>query len=218
MATSHENIESHPDSASYEELKRQHRVDAQSLLPEYAERLSWPADRLHPWRQARLRGLVEAARTSSPWHRRRLAGIDPQRLTEADLHNLPAMTKADLMENWDDIVTDQRLTLDLVNAHLEHIETDEYLLGQYHAVASGGSSGRRGVFVYDWEGWMAVYLNVARLSQQQPQTGGNTSVLAVLAAEKATHISSAYIQTFMDAPGPPTAFRSPAPSNGSSTS
>jgi len=200
MLTSHGKTDGHPKSANYEELQRQHRADAQSLLPEYVDRLSWPADRLHRERQERVRELVQVARARSPWHRRRLADIDPQRLTEADLHDIPPMTKADLMDNWDEIATDHRLSLDLVNAHLERIESDEYLLGQYHAVASGGSSGRRGVFVYDWEGWMGVYLNVARLSQQQrPEAGARTSASALLAAEKATHISSAYIQTFMDA-------------------
>ncbi len=110
------------------------------------------------------------------------------------------MTKADLMDNWDEIVTDPRLNLERVTASLEHLEKDEYLLGEYHVVASGGSSGRRGGFVYDWQGWMGVYLNVARLSQRQPKAASKPSVMALLAAEKATHISSAYIQTFFDAP------------------
>ena len=189
-----------PSPADYEELRRQHRADAQALLPEYVERLSWPADRLRREREERLRELVEVARARSPWHRRRLAAVDPERLREADLQDIPPMTKADLMESWDEIVTDPRLSLDLVNAHLERLETDAYLLGQYHAVASGGTSGRRGVFVYDWQGWLGVYLNVARLSQQQPRAEGKPPVLALLAAEKATHISSAYIQTFMDGP------------------
>ena len=187
-------------SADYEELRRQHRADAQSLLPAYVDRLSWSADRLRGERRDRLCELVQVAQERSSWHRRRLTRLDPQRLTEEDLRDIPPMTKADLMDNWDEIVTDPRLSLDRVNAHLESLETDEYLLGQYHAVASGGSSGRRGVFVYDWEGWMGVYLNVARLSQQQPKAKGEPPVLALLAAEKATHISSAYIQTFMDAP------------------
>jgi len=204
MAISHEGDSGPLDSADYEELRRRHRADAQSLLPEYVDRLSWSADRLSRERRERLRELVQVARARSPWHRRRLAEIDPERLTEADLQNIPPMTKADLMENWDEIVTDPRLSLDLVNAHLECLDTDAYLLGQYHAVASGGSSGRRGVFVYDWQGWMGIYLNVARLSQQQPKgkgkADGKPPVLALLAAEKATHISSAYIQTFMDAP------------------
>jgi hypothetical protein len=37
MTTGGENTDAHPDSANYEELQRQHRADAQSLLPDYAE-------------------------------------------------------------------------------------------------------------------------------------------------------------------------------------
>ena len=39
-----------------------------------------------------------------------------------------------------------------VNAHLETVATGGYLLDRYTAVTSGGSSGERGVFVYDWHG------------------------------------------------------------------
>ena len=63
---------------------------------------------------------------------------------EADLERLPVMTKADLMDNFDDIVTDARLSRDLCEDHLER--ADEYLLDEFHVVASGGSSGQRGVF------------------------------------------------------------------------
>ncbi len=58
MTTSDEDTRADPDSASYQELQRQHRADAQSLLSEYAERLSWPADRLRRERQEHLRELV----------------------------------------------------------------------------------------------------------------------------------------------------------------
>jgi len=60
------------------------------------------------------------------------------------------MTKDDLMANWDRVVTDRRLTLDLVEGHLAALESDAYLFDQVHAVASGGSTGRRGIFVYGW--------------------------------------------------------------------
>ena len=45
------------------------------------------------------------------------------------------MTKDDLMARWDKIVTDPRLTLELVNDHLQTITTDTYLFDEVHAVA-----------------------------------------------------------------------------------
>ncbi len=79
--------------------------------------------------------------------------MDLTGLDEAGLRELPPMTKTDLMDNFDQIVTDERLSLDLVNAHLQTVSTPSYLLDRYTAITSGGSSGRRGVFVYDWEAW-----------------------------------------------------------------
>ena len=51
------------------------------------------------------------------------------------------------------MVTDRRLTLDLVEGHLAGLESDAYLFDEFHAVASGGSTGRRGIFAYGWEEW-----------------------------------------------------------------
>jgi phenylacetate-coenzyme A ligase PaaK-like adenylate-forming protein len=114
------------------------------------------------------------------------------------------MTKEDLMSNWDGIVTDPRLSLEMVEQHLEGLTGDAYLLGHFHAVASSGSSGRRGVFVYDWEGWLTHGLvgfrSTARSAARHPQ--GGPRVGAIIAAERATHISSALAQTFSN-PGIP---------------
>jgi phenylacetate-CoA ligase len=92
-----------------------------------------------------------------PWHRKRLQHVDLDSLGEASLAALPTMTKDDLMANFDEIVTDDRLRLDVVEDHLERLTgADAYLFGRYHAGASSGSTGRRGVFVYDWDGWITV--------------------------------------------------------------
>ena len=113
--------------ASYEELCQKHLAHAYSLIPECVDRLSWSADRLCKEREDRLRTLVEMAKERSPWYQQRLAAIDPQEFTEAGLESITPMTKSDLMENWDDIVTDRRLNLDLVNSHLDSLTTDQYL-------------------------------------------------------------------------------------------
>jgi phenylacetate-CoA ligase len=119
-----------------------------------ADRLTWPLERLHRLRDERLRALLRTARERSSWHAKRLAGIDVDAVTGADLAAIPAMTKADVMEHWDEIVTDPRLTLELAEAHLERVASDgpSYLLGEYQVVTTGGSSGRRGVFAWDFEG------------------------------------------------------------------
>ena|SRR5215217_2355895 len=86
------------------------------LMTEHVQRLRWPAERLAAERRDRLRDLLRVARASSPWHRERLAGVGPDGFEEADLAGLPPMTKDDLMANWDQVVTDRRLTLGLVSS------------------------------------------------------------------------------------------------------
>ena len=61
--------------------------------------------------------------------------------------------KATVMEHFDDLVTDPRLTLAAVEAHLDGLDRDELLLGRYRAMATGGSTGRKGVFVADRDEW-----------------------------------------------------------------
>src|SRR6516164_1296049 len=82
----------------------------------------------------------------SPWHRQRLRDIDAAAFTEDDLPSLPTMTKDDLMDNFEAVVTDPRLTPDVVGAYVEDLPENLYLFDRYLVVASGGSSGRRGVF------------------------------------------------------------------------
>ena len=119
---------------------------------EHLERLTWSAQQLRDFRTVRLRELLALARARSPWHRARLAGVDVARIDEDGLPALPVMTKADLMTNFDAIVTDPRVTLAAADAHVAALTTDAYFLGDLHAVASGGSSGVRGVFVWGWDG------------------------------------------------------------------
>jgi phenylacetate-coenzyme A ligase PaaK-like adenylate-forming protein len=190
--------------ATYEELRQRHLAGAAALLPGMLERIEWPAQRLAAHRRTELQRLVRVARELSPWHRKRLSDINPDEVDEATLAELPVMTKDDLMAHFDEIVTDDRLRLEVVEAHLEALTTDGYLFDRYHACASGGSSGRRGVFVYDWDGWSTFYWSVLRYEVRalrlDPRLAAAMSHMAVVAADSVTHISSSIGQTF-SAPG-----------------
>ena len=102
---------------SYEETRQRHLAYWAAAMPEHMERLRWPVSRLRAERQQRLRALVRAAVERSPWHRRRLKGLDPETVVAEDLGRIPPMTTEDLMAHWDEIVTDPRLQLDLGAAH-----------------------------------------------------------------------------------------------------
>jgi phenylacetate-CoA ligase len=117
-------------------------------MPGHVARLDWSAGQLAAWQRDRLRALLARAIEHSPFHAARLRGIDPGRFELADLPRLPVMTKADMMDGFDAVATDRRLTRDAVERHLARSVTEpSLLLGGYVGLVSGGSSGRRGLFV-----------------------------------------------------------------------
>src|SRR3954447_4711201 len=154
----------HSRASEFDSDRRRHLRAFADRLPGDAERLTWPLERLYRFRDERLRALLRTAKARSPWHAERLAGVDVDAVTGADLAAIPTMTKTDVMEHWDEIVTDRRLTLDMAEAHLERVASEgpAYLLGDYQVVTTGGSSGRRGVFAWDFEGWLGFGLTRER--------------------------------------------------------
>lgn len=158
------------------------------------------ADReAHRVRDQRLRILLRTATERSKWHAERLAHVDPDLVTGDDLSMMPVMTKADVMENWDDIVTDRRLSLESAEAHLSKVATDgpAYMLGDYQVLTTGGSSGTRGVFVWDFEGFLMYALGRDRGTLWLKDRDGRAeSWRAIVAASHATHATSVLARTF----------------------
>ena len=120
------------------------RADAvlAARMPEHLERLHWNADRLAIHQRDRLRMLLRHAVEHSPFHAKRLGAIDPDRFELSDLTRLPTMTKSEMMAAFDDVVTDRRLSLATVEAHVAASGCEpSLLLDEYVCLASGGSSG-----------------------------------------------------------------------------
>ncbi len=186
--------------STYEQTRQRHFAHLMGRLPEHLARLGWSTDQLRAERTARLRQLLAVARASSPWHRARLSGVDVGAIDEADLPGLPAMTKTDLMTHFDEIVTDPRITLTQVDAHIASLTTDAYFLDEYHAVTSGGSSGIRGAFVWGWDAWADMYLSGMRRSvsdmRRDPPPRPGPPRLMIVAARDASHSTAAGTQTF----------------------
>jgi len=186
--------------SDYEALRQQHVALAKALAPRLIEQLDWPADRLAEHRTRQLRELVRTATVQSPWYRRRLADVDLDRLDETTLPELPVLTKTELMEHFDDIVTDRRLSLARLEQHLRTVATGSYLHGRYTAITSGGSTGERGVFVYDWNSWTVFWLTcfrgVLRVKLADPVLAERPAVLAGVAAAHFSHATAAMARTF----------------------
>ena len=185
---------------SYEEFRQQHIELLRGMIPEHLGRLNWSRNQIRAERQARLRELIKVAKERSPWHAKRLEHVNADTITEADLEAIPTMTKDDLMLNWDEIVTDRCLSLDLVEHHLSSHDHHAYLLDEYTACASSGSSGRRGVFVYDLRGWAIANLSGSRHrireQMESPDKYSGPRRLVYFGSHHPSHMSYAFRQTF----------------------
>jgi len=185
---------------AYEATRQRHVEHLLPQIGEHFERVSWSAERLRAERTARLRKLVGLAVERSSWHRGRLEEVDLTTLDEDGLRALPVMTKDDLMGNLDEIVTDPDVRLSDANAHIARLDGDAYFRDELHAVASGGSSGVRGVVVWGWDAWATVQLTAIRRALLDrigdPELASRPPVAMIVAAENATHFTSAVSETF----------------------
>ena len=178
-------------------------------LAEHVERLTWDHARVEAFQRERLRTLLAVAIERSPFHARRLTAIDPATFELADLTRLPVMTKAELMCQFDDVSTDRRLTLAAADEAISATGTEPRPVGgELIVLASGGSTGTRGVFAFDADSfaeYAATLLRpaVARRSGAAPAASGPTVIVAAGSAIHATGAGPALLE------GSPVA-RSPA--------
>jgi len=185
--------------ATYEAQRLRHLAYATTLAPEFLGRLRWTRAEIEAEQTRALRALLRHAVDRSPWHRERLGHVDVDRFTPDRLGELPPMTKADLMANWDRIVAVPGCTLAAAEAHLETLTgADAYFMDDLHVIASGGSSGTRGVFLYDWHGWTVSFLGITRGTTAFMARAGVEVRLAAVAAANARHATGAIPLTFSD--------------------
>jgi putative adenylate-forming enzyme len=130
-------------------MKLAKQLEAQSREPEAA---------LRRRQQTQLEALVRHAREQSPFYRERLPD------GPVVLDRLPVLEKPELMERYDDVVIDRRLHRDELLAWIESRRRDELLHGAYRVMTTSGSSGRKGLFVYDQAGWASIAAHFLRIT------------------------------------------------------
>jgi phenylacetate-CoA ligase len=122
------------------------------------EREHWPRERLERFQQERLEAVVRHARERSPFW----AGRLPR--GRVRLEDLPTLAKEEMMDRFDDLVTDRRLRRDELLRHLDAIDGDELYHGEYRVMATSGSTGAKGLFVYGRRAWVDVLSQFLRYS------------------------------------------------------
>jgi phenylacetate-coenzyme A ligase PaaK-like adenylate-forming protein len=126
-------------------------------MQRFRQRDHWTRKQLEEHQAHALRNLREFAYEHSPFYQRFHRG-----LTGATLQELPVLTKAMLMEHFDDLVTDRAIQLEEVRAHMLGMSGHERILGRYWINATSGSSGHPGIFLFNRTEWMTVLASFAR--------------------------------------------------------
>ncbi len=188
---------SDPDSAAsaaYARMRAAHLHVVQAALEDHIVRLDWPRDRIDRYRDQRLRALLAYARERSPFHARRLRDLDPSTATVADLARLPVMTKQEAQQEWDAIVTVPGLNHERAEGILVEQPWFSYTRQGQQIFCSGGSSGVRGVYVWDWDLFVSAaclaWRMQARAERQDPSRSPQPARLAVLEAGEPPHAST----------------------------
>lgn len=111
-------------------------------------------DELETARLGDFREFAAFVRANSPYYADIMAerGLDPATCRPEDF---PPLTKKLLMENFDRIVTDRRITKAGVSAFLERSKDPKDLfLGAYRVMHTSGTSGEVGYFLFSPEDWV----------------------------------------------------------------
>ena len=163
----------------YGQLVRRQRAELQDAYMQGVRRLRWGADRLAAERQRRLRELLVHAAEHSPFWRERLAGHDLANFTEADLPSLPILTKAEMMAEFDRMLTVPGLTLARVKQHIDSLDGDRYIDDEYRAIISSGYAGTEAYHVYGWDSFVTFVMQGSRWTGRRGEDpdGGVGAVL-----------------------------------------
>jgi putative adenylate-forming enzyme len=118
---------------------------------------SWTRQQLESYQAKALNDLRQYAYQRSPFYQKFHKG-----LTERPLQELPVLTKAMMMEHFDELVTDRSLHLEDIRAYATQGEAGQRYKDRYWVNATSGSSGHPGFFLFDESEWTQVLASFAR--------------------------------------------------------
>jgi phenylacetate-coenzyme A ligase PaaK-like adenylate-forming protein len=173
-------------------------------MPEHQRRLDWTRAEIEEEQTRALRALLRHAGAHSAFYRERLDGLDVDAATPGELAVLPVTTKADLMARWDDVVTVPSLRRAQLEEFIAGQSRFDYYAERYQVFESGGSSGVRGIYVWDWQFFVSA-ANLAfryeiRDSRSRASAGGRRLLRAVVTSGAPPHAATPLFSVDIDPP------------------
>lgn len=160
-------------------------------------RINWTRQQIQEFQQAQFQKLLRHVLHHSSYYRERCKKI--KRLSD-----IKPSTKKEIMDNWDDIICIPSLTKSVAEDFLSNYRNQEitnpFYKNYYYITATGGSSGLRGLFVWDLDYFSVVGYAAFRYQyhdeQLKPIKGQKK--IAVLTAPTLIHASTPLFTITLD--------------------
>ena len=128
-----------------------------STVSQLRKHENWTRSQLEASQVNGLKQLRAYAYAHSPFYQKFHRG-----LTDRPLNELPVLTKAMLMEHFDELVTDPSIRLEQVREFAAGDADKRRYLDRYWVTATSGSSGHPGFFLFNQPEWIALIASFAR--------------------------------------------------------
>lgn len=174
---------------SKEEMKMDIRLTLKVLqaVQQLRTHERWTRAEIEAHQKAALQELRDYAYAHSPFYQKFHRG-----LTDRPLSELPVLTKAMLMEHFDEVVTDPAIRLETVREFASKQNEDRLYLDRYRVSATSGSSGHPGFFIFNEPEFLTL---IASFARGQEWSGATVNFLqrrkmATVASISPWHVSS----------------------------
>lgn len=147
----------------------------------------WSREQLERHQAIAFDKLRKYAYGNSPFYQRFHNGMG-----SCPLEQLPVLTKKDLMENFDEVITDRCIKLADLYSHIALLAGNEKYLNKYSVSSTSGSTGLKGIFPFDDNEWALALASYLRASSWADVSLGLTKRLKVAVVGSTTpwHVSS----------------------------
>lgn len=158
-----------------------------SFIRELREHENWTRPQLEADQANSLKQLRAYAYAHSSFYQKFHQG-----LMDRPLNELPVLTKAMLMENFNELVTDPSIRLEAVREFASGNADKRRYLDRYWVTATSGSSGHPGFFLFNESEWISI---IASFARGQEWSGAKVNFLrrrkmATVASISPWHMSS----------------------------
>jgi putative adenylate-forming enzyme len=160
---------------------------ARVLAEEFAAREQWTRTEVLRFQQRQLDSLVRYAVEHSPFYRELYRSVPVD--APVAIETLPVIDKQMIMDNFDRVVTDARLRLSQLYDYIDNLTTDDYYMGEYRILTTSGSTGLKGVFVFDRKAWIHILASINRATSMMGLSPLKRMRIASVGANSPLHLS-----------------------------